>query len=239
MVFRYLKQKIWGNDSTELQKQLDDSFYKVENDMNMIKNWLAHLSQRSIDIDDKHNVHAHEISLTKKDIDDIKQWLGYLHTHTGELKKHASETHDYLMKIDSQHRILLGRLERIEADMKKGQTGTPQGTFKGQTRDMKTEDKIQIVLEKPKVLQRAKQFIGFDKNSLTGAEVEVVNLLYHSDRPLSYDEIANRLGKKEKSIRNLIYEVRRKGIDVQDRPVGVKEKGFFLSKEAKLSVTGR
>ena len=73
----------------------------------------------------------------------------------------------------------------------------------------------------------------------TGAEIEVLNLLYHSDRPISYENIVKIVGKKEKSIRNLICEIRRKGIEVLDKPIGIKQKGFYLPAEEKIKVSGR
>ncbi|MDP2749903.1 MAG: hypothetical protein Q8O89_03670 [Nanoarchaeota archaeon] len=199
-----------------------------------------------MDIDDKHDSHAREIALTKKDIDDIRSWVGHVHKHNNELKQHSFEVYKYLVKVDNQQKELSEKIKQLEEEMKKGQAGTTQGTFKGQTRDMTNDtrmteknDNNELIFEKPKLVQRAKQFIGLDKDSLTGAEIEVVNLMYHSDRPLGYEEMANRLGKKEKSIRNLIYELRRKNVEILDKPIGVKEKGFYISKEAKIKLTGR
>ncbi len=47
------------------------------------------------------------------------------------------------------------------------------------------------------------------------------------------------LGKKKKSIRNLIYELREKKINVRSKPVGIRKKGFFLDREEKIRVSGR
>ena len=63
--------------------------------------------------------------------------------------------------------------------------------------------------------------------------------MYHADRPFSYEEMAKMLGKKKKSIRNLIYELREKNINVKSKPTGVRKKGFYLDKEEKIKVSGR
>ena len=73
----------------------------------------------------------------------------------------------------------------------------------------------------------------------TGAELEILNVLFHSDKPVSYERVAKIVGKKEKSIRNLIYEIRRKGIDVLTKPIGIRQKGFYLPAEEKIKVSGR
>ncbi len=84
-----------------------------------------------------------------------------------------------------------------------------------------------------------KKLSVLDKKAFAGAELEVLNVLYHSDRPISYERIAKIVGKKEKSIRNLIYEIRRKGIDVLTKAIGIRQKGFYLEQEEKIKVSGR
>lgn len=117
---------------------------------------------------------------------------------------------------------------RIEFDQ--GQVGTPERTSKGQVKDMSQRNK-----DAGEDMER--QII--DKSRLKGSELELLQLLYHSDRPLGYQEIAKRLSKTQKSIRNLIYEIRKKNIDVKSRAVGVREKGFYLTEQTKIAVSGR
>jgi biotin operon repressor/ribosomal protein L29 len=111
-----------------------------------------------------------------------------------------------------------------------GHARTQEGTIKGQLRDMSPAE------NKPKIAQKTS---FFDKTQLRGSELELMQMLYHSDRPLSYNEIAKRLSKSEKSIRNLVYELRRKGVDVKAQPIGVREKGFYMTAQTKIAVSGR
>lgn len=80
---------------------------------------------------------------------------------------------------------------------------------------------------------------NIDRSSMTESQLELLNLLYHSDKPLSYLDIAGIVGKKEKSVRNLVYEIREKGINVLSKSIGARTKGFYLNKEEKIKVSGR
>ena len=85
--------------------------------------------------------------------------------------------------------------------------------------------------------QSETKFIG--KHEFTGSEMELINIFYRADRPLSYQDLSKLLGKKDKSIRNLIYELRAKKVLVKSKPIGIRTKGFFLEKEEKIRVSGR
>ncbi|MCX6710404.1 MAG: hypothetical protein NTV63_05665, partial [Candidatus Woesearchaeota archaeon] len=128
--------------------------------------------------------------------------------------------------------------------------GTSHGTSAGHLRDMSREEEI-IENPHPKQETKPKTAINnpesitdnipesFDRSRFPASELEIIKTLYYYERPLSYGDIAKSLGKKEKSIRNLICELRKKGIEILDKPIGIREKGFYLSGKAKITISGR
>ena len=95
-----------------------------------------------------------------------------------------------------------------------------------------------VLKDKSKV-KKTEKIQVIDKDSLTGSQIELLNIFYHSDRPLGYKDLKKIVGKKKKSIRNLIYELRDKGIKINYKPIGIRTRGFYLNKEEKIKVSGR
>lgn len=221
-MFSYLKKKV----VVDIKNKLKNSFSKVDNDIKALHKWVLHLNEKSEHI---RNSHFQHIEITKKDISEINRWLHYLHAHNTELHKFVKKATDTINDLQLNHTNLLNRLEKLE----KGQLGTPERTIRGQLEDMslKTKD-----ISKHK---KIKKIDVIDKSSLTGSQIEILNILYQEDKPLSYADLAKFVGKKKKSIRNLIYEIREKGIGINSKAIGIRKKGFYISKEEKIKVSGR
>ncbi len=218
-------------------KELNISMSKVDRDIYLIQQWINHLHEKSENIKNSHYEH---LELTKRDINNINKWLQYLHTHNLEMHKFVKETSNSIIKLRNNQIELLKRLEKIE----QGQLRTLERTIKGQVKDISPiiEDMSQssIIVEKNKNEKEYENFGGnVNKSEFNGSQIELLNMLYHANRPLSYDEVAKILGKKEKSIRNLIYELREKGIKIRSKPLGIRKKGFFLEKDEKIKISGR
>ena len=218
-MIKYLKKRMLG----DMPKRLELAFYKVQSDINNLQGWVLHLNDKSESLKGSHDDH---VNLTRKDITNINKWLQYLHTHNSELHKYIRETTEKIIEIYQKNAEMDKRLEKIE----KGQVGTPQRTFEGHLKDKSPDEKT--------VKNELKETV-IDKETFTGSQIELLDLVYHSDRPLSYGEIARLVGKKKKSIRNLIYELREKGIKIKDKPVGIRKKGFYLDAQEKIKVSGR
>jgi len=128
------------------------------------------------------------------------------------------------------------------------QLGTCPGTSTGQVRD-KSEKRIMAFsraagvkkIETPEYEREMSEDSGahFNMSMFLPSELEVIKTLYYSERPIGYAEIAKLLGKSGKSIRNIICDVRKKGIEILDKPIGIRDKGFYLSGKAKVLVSGR
>lgn len=169
------------------------------------------------------------------DISLLSSWVKYL-KERDDLHNTRHERMSYFVgKMSAEIDDLKAEVARLQNQMSSGQVRTYERTDKGQVEDMSRDQHQRQTLP-----SRAKPVAALPGPAgLRGSQLEVLHLLYDSDRPLGYDEIARRLEKSEKSIRNLIYELRVAGIKVKDKPIGLREKGFFLDSETKIGVSGR
>ncbi len=161
----------------------------------------------------------------REDMSGVAAWINHF-------RERHDATESEIANIKAELEALKGHVmahQRISED-KTGQVRTIQRTRQDKSKDMSFAKKE---------AKKEKSIEIFDKSSLAGSHLEIMALLYHSDRPLSYEEISKRLNKTTKSIRNLIYEMRSKGVDISDKPLGSRQKGFYLTKEAKIKVSGR
>lgn len=214
----------------ELKMQLNRGLSKLDRDIYLIQQWIGHLHEKG---EDTRNSHFQHVELSRKELAEINRWVRYLHAHNIEMHKFVKETTNNIMQLRKNYEEIMKRLEKIEG----GHLRTLERTIQGQIKDMslKKED-ISIkngnlfIVEKEKMMQ---------KSEFAGSEIEMLNVLYHADRPLSYEECSKILGKKEKSVRNLIYELREKGVKIKSKPIGIRKKGFFIDREEKVRVSGR
>ena len=176
---------------------------------------------------DTSNIFSWVNYLREKDItnDEKHQKINYvLGTHNAMIKSLQNEI--ILLKKEVKSIKINSKVEKIT----EGQVRTPQRTFKGHLKDMSPVKKI---------AKKSTETSFIDKSSLPGSQIELINFLYNSERPVGYEEISRRLSKSTKSIRNLIYELRKKGIEIKDKPIAVREKGFYLERTEKIKISGR
>lgn len=158
----------------------------------------------------------------KEDMSNVASWVNHF------IERHEA-TEIEIRGIRKELAALKGQINTFQ-----GQVRTSQRTTEDISKDMsfvKKDVKRDVKkMEKPEI---------FDKSLLAKSHLELLALLYHSDRPLSYEEMSKRLNKTTKSIRNLIYEMRKRGLEVSDKPIGLRQKGFYITKEVKIKVSGR
>jgi biotin operon repressor len=212
--------------------------------------WIKHLHEKNSDLERSHSTH---VELTKGEISSINRWVKYLHDHSVELRRYTTELAFELKSANENNYELKKRLDVLEHELSsiKGQIRTQDRTRTGQGQDMSAEiippvehKQVvhQVVNKNPIIISQNESRsseVLINKSSLNGAQLELVRVLYDSDRPLSYSDLAKILNKKGKSIRNLIYEIREKGVNIESRFVGLKNKGFYLTKDQKIGLSGR
>lgn len=220
-MFEFMKGLLYKG---RFENRLTLTFNRVSEEIRVIKEWIMHLHSKSESIEN----YKQGLTLTNQEVGSLGEWVQYLERRHNDLLDHTKILHNHILNIHDNNKDVSERLKKLENVQ--GQVGTIEGTTKGQIEDKSfLEKKAENVIKS----------VIVDKNSLSGAQIEVLNILYNYDKPLSYDRIAKILGKKEKSIRNLIYELRLNGINIRSRPVGIRQKGFYLEQEEKVKVSGR
>jgi len=230
-MFGFIKNKLLKGKFGALEGKLTLTFESLKGEIELLKAWISHLYSRSEDIEQ----YKQGLTLTQEEVKNLSLWVQYMERRHTEMASHVKSTHGYVQKIHEGHKELFDRIGRLEqAEKGKGQERTTEGTITGQEKD-----KSFPVFPDVKQLPGIEKTAVIDTDSLTGAQIELLNVLYNYDKPLGYDKIAKYLGKKEKSIRNLIYELRNQGVLVKTKPIGVRKKGFYLDAEEKVRISGR
>lgn len=230
-----------------LNRHLNFAFSKLDQDINNVQQWVTHLHEKNIHLERSHGSH---VDVTKRDITSITRWIHYLNRHNLELQGYLKDLTGHLISLQNKDTELLERIHSLESKLEEykselslGQARTQEGTSKGQVEDKSSSVSLPLSRPDPVIsvplIKETQDKISINKSSLTGSQIELLQVLYESDRPLSYNDLARILNKKGKSVRNLIYELRDKGIDVGSRFVGLRKKGFYLTSENKVKLSGR
>lgn len=232
-----------------LNQNLSFAFSKLDTDIGNMQQWLQHLHNKGHVLESSHGSH---VDVTRRDLDNLSRWVQHLYKHNVELQKYMKDLTTHLVALEKQDTAHTERMKSVEGQLEdlKGHVRTQKRTLKGQEEDtssvkrtspslLPTNNLSTSVPLAKEVEVKADHIIAKSKSSLNGSQVELLNVFYEADRPLSYNDLAKILGKKNKSVRNLIYEIREKGIDIKSRFVGLRKKGFYLTNEQKIKLTGR
>lgn len=240
-----------NNELNALNRQMEFTFSKLGHDVNKIQHWLSHLHDKNEHLLTSHHTH---VEVTKKDLSTVNRWIHHLNHHNLELQRYLKELTSYLVALQNKDSELLERIHSLEKKitlldnlsfnnngLSLGHDGTQKRTFERALNDMSSP----LIKQKESILHETVHPVSsstksvINKSQFTGSQIELLNVLYEADKPLSYNDLSRFLNKKSKSVRNLIYELRDKGIEIKSRFVGLRTKGFYLSKEAKIQISGR
>ena len=245
-MLKYFRKKDTSQQVRIIDSEINQTFSKVAEDMNLLRQWVAHISSKGHEHSHRHSAH---LEITRREITHLNRWIDHLRQDIDHLKKYTKEASKYLLEMHSSQKHIYQKIHDLEKKVE-GQERTIKRTQEGHTipikedtrrtyKDMlRTQEGREDHIDIPESIAPP-QVKVIDGKALNPSQEELVKLLYESDRALDYKSIARVLRKKEKSIRNLIYEIREKGIEVKDRNIGLRRKGFFLDKETKIKVSGR
>ncbi|MCX6711100.1 MAG: hypothetical protein NTZ02_03350 [Candidatus Woesearchaeota archaeon] len=235
------------------------SFSRLKADIEKIGLWIRYFAEEAIMNRQEHSLVRGELSSQHSEISELRK---NQHSMISALEKNAVIISELSKKIKNTENALSENNKNLpgkflEQEIPKeflckieqeNQLGTCPGTSTGQVRDKSTE-KLKTFsrearaqkIEKLEYEQEMSEDSGahFDRSMFLPSELEVIKTLYYSERPIGYAEIAKLLGKSGKSIRNIICDARKKGIEILDKPIGIRDKGFYLSGKAKVLVSGR
>ncbi|MFH1590493.1 MAG: hypothetical protein ABIC95_01060 [archaeon] len=99
----------------DLERRLYGAFSKVNTDISHMQKWIDHLYDKQTHIE---RSHASQVTLTKKDISTVNQWLNYLHSHNDDVNRHLHALTSYIHEQSVGTKALLQRIERLEEEHK-------------------------------------------------------------------------------------------------------------------------
>src|SRR3989344_5841250 len=118
-MFNFLRKKGVDDKFNNLNSNLSLTFSNVKKDMDIIKQWITHLNERSKEID-RYKEH---LTLTKEDVKNLNTWIEYL-------ENRHNDTHSFILDLHKNDKELFGRVKELEEFKKKnekvyrGQVGT-------------------------------------------------------------------------------------------------------------------
>lgn len=246
----FLQKIFTKREPQQYVEEADLQMFNMNKDIDMLKHWIMHLNSKG---EKMHGRHSDSIEMTKKDLQNLSQWINHLKKDTDRLNSFMKESGKYILEMHKSQKNIHDRMDKLEKKLKDAKetknlekrttedTQRTQGHKKDGQKDQKGQDKQgQITTRTEKIGHiRTQEIQVKNQETLTTAQKELLQLLYEASIPLDYQTIAKYLGKKEKSIRNLIYEIRTKGVQIKDKHVGFKKKGFYIEQEEKIRISGR
>ena len=236
-MIRYLRRLSTKKHKPDVEKACNN----ITQDLDILRQWVLHISSRN---ENMHSHHSSNLEVTRRDVQKLYRGIEHMYSDVQRLKDAMHETGKYLRETHQSHKDIYARIAALERTSQ-GQQGTRQGqqgtsqrkeemALEGQPED--TQPKIRTppreVIPPPKIQKK-------DKSALNPSQEELMEVLFRATEPLDYKRIATALGKKEKSIRNMIYEMREKGVDIKDKNIGFRKKGFYITEETKMQISGR
>ncbi|MFP4423673.1 MAG: hypothetical protein ACLFP2_00420 [Candidatus Woesearchaeota archaeon] len=229
-MINHLRRFLTRREPPEVKKTCNN----LTQDLDILRQWVLHISSRS---ENMHSHHSSRIDVTRREVQNLYNGIEHMYQDVQKLKKALEETGKYILETHKSHKDIYERLATLERTIE-GQQRTSQGqqrpqerTYQGQQR---TEDRTEriVPITQPRIQIK-------DRNALNAGQEELMEILFKATEPLDYKRIAAALGKKEKSVRNMIYEMREKGVDIRDKSIGFRKKGFYLTEEKKIELSGR
>jgi biotin operon repressor len=236
-----IKKKFFKTQINELTTEINHTFSKVSEDVDLLKKWVMHVNNKT-EISRSH--HEKHIEISKQEIKNATLWIEHLKKDMEQLKKISKETTNYIFEMHKNQQDVFGKIQEIEKKLEEKEKDMSQKDKTGQQRtseDITTKFEGQVPLKRipeEKIIPKP-EVKRLDKKEMTASQLELLETLYNAQEPLDYKSLAEYLNKKEKSIRNLIYELREKGVKIKASNIGFRKKGFYLKEEEKLKISGR
>ena len=243
-----------------LNKALKNSFLRVKQEFINIRLWFDYFSTKFSQNDLEHsqmkaflleqqkfNHHTSEFlkELSLK-VYKLENEFNSLNDENNSITKDNIEIKSSLSEIKQLHSSISELFKVIHASLTEGHVRDISRTRPGHLKDMRTFEENKYFHPTPSVSKEVlpkgsentlkKQLLSDD---LTTSEKYILRILLNASKPLSYAELSRMSARKEKTIRNIIYTLRKKGFNVKDKFSEPKEKVFFIPTSLKLVLSGR
>lgn len=214
-----LKKKLVDGELKQINNKLSNAFWMVEKDVNSIVNWLNHVERKHGELANSHKSH---IKVTEEDVTKLKLWVKDIHEYNRNLR-------DYLQHSNNVIKTIYEDQEELKKEIKE---------LKQLLMVKKAEKVPEIVKNEINKDQRVERMLTFSAE-ISDSDRAVVNILFNADKPLTYFSLSELSNLNYGTVKNIIYRLRKKGIDVKDRKNPEGEKEFFLTDKAKIEISGR
>ncbi len=240
-----------GQDVNPIKK----AFIKVKNEFLRVRDWILFFnSQISSVKQDIFYLKRRDLEQRKFNerilthMEDLSSKLSFLESRVDSLESSISDNSTFLTslnnKVDS-----LSEIKSSLADLTvllKNLNKTYEKDMSGHEKDMSGHEKDMSLnpghVPGLNVLNNRivnEPSLNVNIQSLTPSELYILRVLLNAHKPLTYAELSTRTGRKEKTIRNIIYSLRNKHVPVQDIVVSPKGKAFFVDESFEFLLSGR
>ncbi len=224
------------------------AFMKVKNEFLNVRNWLFFLNNRlSVVENDTLKLKTYLINQQKynayfsSELSKLASRLDMLESRISQTESFIKRNSDDIADLSSQ----LSELSEIKNSvhdlvvifkehLKKDTSGHEKDTS-GHEKDMSRYTGH----VKKSVIEKEKTDFSFSPDSFSPSELYLLRLLVNSNKPLTYSELSRITGRKEKTIRNLIYLLRLKHMPIRSILTSSREKAFFVEDSLKVVLSGR
>jgi len=233
----------WFGGSREvgdLKEDLKEAFSKIKDDFSAAFKWVNFLKKRQeevernqkeiMDFTNENNKKVidlmNDASLgNKKDKEAIIAWIDYFRAENGSIKGDISKLADYIVDLHKEMKEILEKIQELES-----RPNIVSEIYKEpEMPERKIEDSVKI--------KAPDAFV--DSGDLTTSEADLMKLLYLTEKPLRYEDIAKKLGLNYGTVKNRVYKIKKKGYDLHFEMASDGEKMFFLPVHEKLKLSGR
>jgi biotin operon repressor len=247
-----------------INQALKAAFLKIKTEFFNVRLWIDFFNDKFLKNESEHNEIRNLVDEQNKILGSVISKLNELEKKTIALENNISSLkmpeerkglEQEINEIRQVHNQVKELFESIKTEIyKKKEESGHDKDMSGHDRDMTGTYKdmrkdAAFLLEKEffgKELKKSRDFFAEkrivkvkDENELSITEKGLLKILYESDVPLTYADLSRMLGREEKTIRNSIYELRKKGFDISDKLISSKEKAFYLADDIKLKISGR
>jgi biotin operon repressor len=205
------------------KENIKDSFHKVHSDLEYQKNWIAHMY---------HDLKSHKESMHSRidshadNIENLTKWINYLNESNQKLKRDMTELEKNLYTRIRKDFVLYNQqlLTAIKAHYESMDIEALRN---------RVESLEQLAMQRYKAEEQkaAVQADYSELRKLNTTQQKIINMLYSSSIPLSYETIAMKLDISVISARVYIKRLKDLGYDIETNTTGKKALVTLSNKE--------
>ncbi len=222
-MFKFLKKKLVEGELNSLHERIANAFLILDKDLRGMSNWISSIERSQQGLANSHYSH---IDITKKDLEQLKKWTKDMDEYHSKLREYLVNVNSAVKEINEEQLKLKNDMEELKSLKTALMTSNVQ---KEQLKEIKPLSKE--ILAPLKNIAR--------KEDLSGSEQLILRALYSADKPLTYSELAQLTKLNYGTVKNAIYRIRKKKIEVHDQKTPEGEKEFFFTDKSKIELSGR